>query len=498
MVFTEPVFFFIFLPVLLGIYFLPGPFRRLRNPLLLLASLFFYAWGEKFFVFMMVASVLFNYGIGLWIDNQKRTSTRTGKWPVTVGIIGNLAFLAVFKYADFVIENINVLLTAVGATSLTMEQPTIDLPIGISFFTFQAMSYVIDVYRGNAKVQRNPIDIALYISLFPQLIAGPIVRYKDVAAQIVSRHVTRESFAEGIRRFIIGLGKKMIIADTCARTVDMIFGVAGNANMPGVPLEHLTTGLAWVAIICYSLQIYFDFSGYSDMAIGLGRMFGFRFLENFNFPYISQSITEFWKRWHISLSSWFRDYLYIPLGGNRGSRRRTCLNLALVFFLCGLWHGASWNFVIWGIFHGGFLVLERAGLAERLENTFRPLRHLYVLAIVLCGWVFFRAETLPQGMAFLAALVGMASGDGIVHHVDLYVNRLLVFAVILGIVGSTPLWPALKQWQDNKAQLLQPQRRAIFDGVTVVFTQSALVLILLLSALLVAAGSYSPFIYFRF
>lgn len=497
MVFSEPVFLFIFLPLLLGLYFLPGPFRRLRNPLLLIASLFFYAWGEKIFVLMMVASILFNYFAGLWIGREKQAG-KTGKLPVTVGIIGNLAFLGVFKYADFFVANLNSLLEAVGATGLTMDQPEIALPIGISFFTFQAMSYVIDVYRGNADVQRKPVDIALYISLFPQLIAGPIVRYKDVAEQIVSRQVTREGFAEGVRRFVIGLGKKMIIADTCARTVDMIFGVAGNPDMPGVPLEHLTPGLAWIAVLCYTLQIYFDFSGYSDMAIGLGRMFGFKFLENFNFPYISQSITEFWRRWHISLSSWFRDYLYIPLGGNRGSKWRTYRNLVLVFFLCGLWHGASWNFVIWGMFHGGFLVLERVGLANALDKTWRPLRHVYLFAIVLIGWVFFRAETLPQAIGYLAAMIGIAPGEGVVHHVDMYIDRQVLLVMAIGFIGAMPLWPTLQKWRDRTLESMPVQRRFLFDGLAVTFTNSTIALLLLLSALLAAAASYSPFIYFRF
>lgn len=497
MVFSEPVFLFIFLPLLLGLYFLPGPFRRLRNPLLLLASLSFYAWGEKVFVVMMLASILLNYGVGLWIGRHQ-VASKTGKLPVTLGIIGNLAFLAAFKYADFIVANVNSLLDAIGASGMTINQPEVHLPIGISFFTFQAMSYVIDVYRGNAEVQRKPVNIALYISLFPQLIAGPIVRYKDVAEQIVSRHVTREGFAEGVRRFVIGLGKKMIIADTCARTVDLIFGVAGDPNMPGVPLEHLTMGLAWIAVISYALQIYFDFSGYSDMAIGLGRMFGFRFLENFNFPYISQSITEFWRRWHMSLSSWFRDYLYIPLGGNRGTRFRTYRNLVLVFFLCGLWHGASWNFVIWGMFHGGFLVLERVGLSNALDKSFRPLRHVYVLAVVLIGWVFFRAETLPQALAYLSAMIGVAPGEGIVHHMDLYVDRQLVLAIPIGVIGSMPLWPMLAKWRASKMLTIEPGRQPLFDGLTVTLTHGALALVLAIAVMLAAAGSYSPFIYFRF
>ncbi len=497
MVFSEPIFLFIFLPILLGLYFLPGPFRKLRNPLLLVASLFFYAWGEKVFVVMMMASIMFNYAAGLWIDRQRQAG-RTGKLPVTVGIVGNLAFLALFKYADFLVGNLNSLLVMVGASGLTITEPGIDLPIGISFFTFQAMSYVIDVYRGNAEVQRKPVNIALYISLFPQLIAGPIVRYKDVAAQIISRRVTREGFAEGVRRFIIGLGKKMIIADTCARTADMIFGVAGNPDMPGVPLEHLTPGLAWMAVLCYTLQIYFDFSGYSDMAIGLGRMFGFRFMENFNFPYIAQSITEFWRRWHISLSSWFRDYLYIPLGGNRGTRWRTYRNLVLVFFLCGLWHGASWNFVIWGMFHGGFLVLERVGLSKKMESAYRPLRHLYVLGVVLIGWVFFRAETLPQSLAFLSALIGIAPGEGVVHHVNMYVDHLLVLVMVLGVIGSMPIWPWLQRWREDRLLTLEPSHRATFQALSIAFVQAVLILQLAIELMLAAGGSYSPFIYFRF
>lgn len=505
MVFTEPAFLFLFLPILLGVYFLFGRFRSLRNPLLLLASLFFYAWGEKFFVLMMVGSILFNYGVGLWIGKRKNTSARQGKWPISVGIVGNITFLAVFKYADFIVANLNGLFDAIGTNGLTMNQPDIDLPIGISFFTFQSMSYLVDVYRGNAEAQRKLVDLALYISLFPQLIAGPIVRYKEIVGQIVLRRVTRGDFADGVRRFIIGLGKKALIADTCGKSADSIFGFAGAGSAAewggltgGVPLEQLTPGLAWLAIICFTLQIYFDFSGYSDMALGLGRMFGFRFRENFNFPYVSQSISEFWRRWHISLSSWFRDYLYIPLGGNRGPRWMTYRNLLFVFLLCGLWHGASWNFVIWGMFHGGFLVLEQIGLGAALTKTFRPLRHSYVVVVVLVGWVIFRSESLAQVSAMLGALIGFAPGDGIAHHVGLHMDRQLALAVLLGVVGSTPLFPRLQQWRDKKARSMRPERRAIFFGATAVCTHSMLAVIFLVSAVYVASGSYSPFIYFRF
>src|SRR5215471_8104535 len=345
MVFSSPIFLFLFLPITLAVYFvLP---KRARNTWLFAASLVFYGWGEPKFLAVMLASIICNFLLAQWIEKQGNRDR--ARRVLTLAVAINIGLLAFFKYTDFVVENLNTGLVDLGVRPLTV--PSIALPIGISFFTFHALSYVIDVYRGDARALRNPIDMGLYISLFSQLIAGPIIRYHDIAAQLRERWVTRSMFARGVSRFITGLGKKVLIANTLAVPVDLIFTI---------PSDQLTGGLAWLGVICYALQIYFDFSGYSDMAIGLGLMFGFRFLEKFNYPYISQSITEFWRRWHISLSNWFRDYLYIPLGGNRRGRLRGYFNLVIVFLLCGLWHGASWPFVLWGTWHGLFLVAERA------------------------------------------------------------------------------------------------------------------------------------------
>jgi len=358
----------------------------------------------------------------------------------------------------------------------------IRLPLGISFFSFQALSYVIDVYRRDAPVQKNPLDLALYVALFPQLIAGPIVRYRDVAEQIVQRTISRAGFAYGVRRFVIGLGKKMLIANTVAVPADAIFAL---------PPEQLTLGLAWLGIVCYTLQIYFDFSGYSDMAIGLAQLFGFRFPENFNYPYVARSMTEFWRRWHISLSTWFRDYVYVPLGGNRRGAGRTYLNLWIVFFLCGLWHGAAWTFVAWGLYHGSFLVLERLGAGQWLEGLWAPARHVYTMLAVMGGWVFFRAESLGQAGAYLAAMAGFASGSGLEQHAGLHLNAVVVLALVAGTIGSAPFLPRLGQWREsigpvNLRLLVEAGRLA------------GLVLLLVASAMLMAAGTYNPFIYFRF
>jgi len=493
--FSEPVFLFIFLPLLLALYFLPGV-RPLRNILLLAGSLLFYAWGEKYFVAMMLVSITFNYLMGLWVDRAIQ-SQRTARMHLCIAIIGNLGMLAVYKYADFVVETINALLAPLGIATLPF--PGIRLPIGISFFTFQAMSYVIDVYRRETPAQKSFVNVALYVALFPQLIAGPIVRYHDVAKEIVKRIITREMFAEGVRRFILGLGKKMILANSIAFVADRIFGNL-NAEPPlaPVPLDQLTFWLAWLGVVCYTLQIYFDFSAYSDMAIGLGLMFGFRFLENFNYPYISQSITEFWRRWHISLSTWFRDYLYIPLGGNRGGPAKTYRNLIIVFFLCGLWHGASWTFVIWGLFHGLFLVLERLGLGRLLAGAWRPTRHLFTLLVVVVGWVFFRAENLAQAGAFLGAMVGFGTGDGVQYRPQMYLDNRVILALVIGIIASTPVWPAIGAWYRNLTAQLNEPRLVAAEATAHVVRLAALAVIFVAASLLVAAGSYSPFIYFRF
>lgn len=412
MVFASSLFLFLFLPItLIGYFSLRS--TSLRNLFLLVMSLIFYAWGEPVYVLLMIVSIIINYTAGLLIHiyHHKQTPLITKGMILTVCIIINLGLLLYFKYANFLINNLNTLLQLLALPSI--NYPLVALPIGISFFTFQALSYVIDVYRKETDVQLNPINCALYVSLFPQLIAGPIVRYHDVAQQIVSRTITSHQFSLGIQRFIFGLAKKVILANTLGEVADKIFEIPG---------PDLTTGLAWLGITCYTLQIYFDFAGYSDMAIGLGRMFGFEFLENFNYPYVSQSIREFWRRWHISLSTWFRDYLYIPLGGNRGSWLQTYFNLWIVFFLCGLWHGASWNFVIWGALHGAYLVVERLGWQNHLNRLWRPLQHGYTLLLVMIGWVFFRADSLGHALQYLASMAGFTQADGLQYYALFYLE----------------------------------------------------------------------------
>lgn len=340
----------------------------------------------------MVLSIVVNWIAGLGIEAKKRAGKNT--IPVlAVAVALNLLPLAFFKYGNFCVNNVNGVLETLSLP--VIEMGDLHLPIGISFFTFQAISYLVDIYRGQATVQKHPVNLALYISLFPQLIAGPIVRYKDVEREIIGRITRIEDLKSGTLRFVSGLGKKVLIANSMGVVADQVFTL---------PIENVSTGLAWIGIVAYTLQIYFDFSGYSDMAIGLGRIFGFHFLENFNYPYISQSIQEFWRRWHISLSSWFRDYLYIPLGGNRAGTWRTYFNLLLVFFLCGLWHGASWTFVIWGLYHGLFLVVERLGLIQLLKTIPVFFRHVYTMLVVMVGWVFFRAETLDQALAYVVRM----------------------------------------------------------------------------------------------
>lgn len=475
MVFSSAIFLFLFLPlVLAGYYLVP---RALRNGYLLIASLIFYAWGEGFLVLLMLSSVALNYVGGCLIDACRVQRSR--RLALGLTLTANLVLLGWFKYANFVADNLNVVLEALGLPTWGLDP--VHLPIGISFFTFQAMSYVIDIYRGDAEVQRNPVNSALYIALFPQLIAGPIVRYHHIDQQLRERTHSIDLFAGGVVLFVIGLGKKMLIANPMGEVSDQIFAI---------PAGELTATLGWMGAIAYTLQIYFDFSGYSDMAIGLGRMFGFQFLINFNYPYISRSMREFWRRWHISLSRWFRDYLYIPLGGNRVSHRRVYFNLLVVFFLCGLWHGASWNFVIWGLIHGAFLAGERTFLGRWVSQIWRPMQHLYVLMVVVCAWVFFRAETLPYALHYLKAMFGFGHGEGIVHHVAMYADPITVLIAVCGIIGSTPMWPAVRRHVSD----LGPGWRAVVDTAMI----GALLLVIFGASLHLAAGTHNPFIYFRF
>jgi alginate O-acetyltransferase complex protein AlgI len=393
MVFSSSIFLFLFLPGVLLVHFLLP--SRFRNLWLFIASLFFYAWGEVIYSLVMLASIAINYTFAMLIGRQ--LERRNATTLLRLAVSTNLLLLIVFKYANFIAAQMNCLLTWLGIGSVELVEP-IHLPIGISFYTFQAMSYVIDVYRGEVEVQRDPLKVGLYITLFPQLIAGPIVRYRDIAAQILSRSIQFADFTYGVRRFIIGLGKKVLIANTLAGPADKIFSCAP---------ENMTPAVAWFGVACYAMQIYFDFSGYSDMAIGLGRMLGFRFLENFNYPYIARSMTEFWRRWHISLTTWFRDYLYVPLGGNRRGPLKTYANLLTVFLLCGLWHGANWNFALWGLFHGFFLIIERAKWNWHTPISLRPLAHVYVALVCMISWTFFRADTLANAFSLLSLMFGI-------------------------------------------------------------------------------------------
>ena len=477
MVFASPIFLFLFLPLTLAAYFaLP---RSWRNGVLLVASLAFYAWGEAPYLLLVLFSVAFNYVLGTAISRAASPLPRRG-W-LAVAITGNLGLLAVFKYANFAVANVNALAPVLAITPLAVA--AIPLPLGISFFTFHAISYVVDVYKRNADAERNLPRFALYILLFPQLIAGPIIRWRDIAAQLSTRDQRLADFSYGTRRFVLGLGKKVLIANTLGATADRIFTL---------PTGDLTTPLAWLGIVCYTLQIYFDFSGYSDMAIGLMRMFGFRILENFNYPYISRSVREFWRRWHISLSNWFRDYLYIPLGGNRRGERRAYANLVLVFALCGLWHGASWPFVLWGAWHGLFLVVERAGL-ERILARIGPLTHLYTLLAVMGGWVLFRCETLPQAGHYYAALAGFADGNPLRHPLAEILNLQVALTLVIGVIFATPVARRVGRWRDQVAA--QPGLRAR----TVLAADIAWTMLVYLAACaMLAAGTYNPFIYFRF
>jgi alginate O-acetyltransferase complex protein AlgI len=474
--FTEPSFLFLFLPLLLSLYFLPT--RRHRNVLLLAASLAFYAKGGGRFTLLLVASIVFNYLIAIAID--RRRDSRNAKRLLAVAVALNLVVLGIFKYAAFVVANVNLVAPLLHARAMPL--PQIVLPIGISFFTFHAISYLVDVYRRDAKAQKSPIEAALYLLLFPQLIAGPIIRYREIADQLAARLVRAEGFAGGAVRFTIGLAKKVLVANVVAVAADAIFAM---------PTRELTAAHAWLGAIAYTLQIYFDFSGYSDMAIGLGAMFGFRFPENFNYPYISVSVQDFWRRWHMSLSRWFRDYVYVPLGGNRVSPSRTYVNLVAVFFLCGLWHGASWSFVVWGLYHGAFLVWERVAPDVSLP---RPLRHLYVLLVVIVGWVFFRADSLPQALAFLRAMAGLGVAAPTAYGVSWYLTPQMQLALAAGVIGSVPVVAHAARALDTR---MAAESRAVAMAFDVA-RSAALVLLLAACAMFIAASSYNPFIYFRF
>ncbi len=503
MVFSSIIFLFFFLPVVLSIYhllFLPVSlkhkqavvWRRMANLFLLCTSLLFYFWGEQWLTWIIIASTFIDYFCGLLISGalhkgrieimeEGEPRTILQKTGLFISLISNLAFLGFFKYFNFGIDTYNAIVPEALRATDVMK---IALPLGISFYTFQSMSYTIDVYRGHVKATRNIIDFACFVTLFPQLVAGPIVRYCDVAHQMVHREMNIRLFSSGVTRFVLGLGKKVLIANTVARAADMIFAL---------PPDKLTTSLSWVAVVCYTLQIYYDFSGYSDMAIGLGRMFGFEFLENFNYPYIARSIQDFWRRWHISLSTWFRDYLYIPLGGSRKSSGRTYLNLVIIFFVCGLWHGANWAYVAWGLFQGAFLVIERGGLAKLLERIPRVLQHAYALIVVMVGWSLFATESFPQSFALIKSMFGFAPAHVSPIEANEYFAPDLRLAIAYGILFATPLLPWMKSFA-----LGFKDRVVAFDQVYGLIKTTTLTLVFLFSAMALASGTHNPFIYFRF
>lgn len=470
MQFSSSLFLFSFLPTVLVLYYLIP--KKGKNALLLISSILFYTWGEPRAIILMLASTIIDFSCGLLIEKGKR---KTG---LLISLVTNLSFLAFFKYFNFAFENFQVLVEFIGINDASsMSVPQIALPIGISFYTFQTMSYTIDVYFGRVKANPNFINFATYVTMFPQLIAGPIVRYIDVSKQLINRSTSPNNFLTGTERFVIGLAKKVLIANTFGEISDAIF--FEDSSIIGTPI-------AWLGIMSYAFQIYFDFSGYSDMAIGLGKMFGFDFLENFNYPYISTSITGFWRRWHISLSSWFRDYLYIPLGGNRGSSSRTYINLFIVFFITGLWHGSSWNFILWGLFHGTFILIERIWIADRLASIWKPFQHIYCLLVVLVGWVFFRAETLPQAITYLSQMFIPSSGDvSLVSYLSFFhVNMKTLLLMVIAIFLSTPIYSKVRlSFKKMDIEWIY------YLGILVLF---------FLSILYLGAGSYNPFIYFRF
>ena len=475
MVFSSVIFLFLFLPVVLGVYFL-CPKQQAKNLWLIAASLLFYAFSGLWYVLLLLFSVLCNYIAGLFVSGRK---------PVLYAAVAvNLGILGVFKYLGFLAQTVNHL------PGVSVPVPSIVLPVGISFFTFQGLSYVIDVYRNEQLKSTKFSDVLLYISLFPQLVAGPIVRYEDVAHEVCSRSHTWENLARGLRRFIIGLSKKLLIADVCGSVVAQVYGADASI---------LDSRAAWLGAVCYLMQIYFDFSGYSDMAIGLGLCFGFHFRENFNYPYISSSIKEFWRRWHISLSTWFREYLYIPLGGNRKGTAKTYRNKLIVFFFTGLWHGANWTFIVWGLWHGFFIVAEDlvaklTGKDRHSRNSKRRAagiaKHLYTLLVVLIGFVIFRADTMSQAVAMVAA---MFSGVHATAQTGLLLAQcmtpLTLCALAAGVVFSTPVLPAILHRTDALTQNAQRAVRVLGGAV--------LLMLLVTDILHLSAASYVPFIYFQ-
>lgn len=468
MLFSSIVFLFTFLPAVMLLYYLLPV--RFRNVILLLASLVFYAWGEPVYLFLMLLSILFNYFSGLDIARNLQDK-RAAKRSLVFNLIINLAVLGFFKYEGFVLDTLN------GILPVHISYHALPLPIGISFYTFQILSYIIDVYRGNVKVQTNLPNFALYVTMFPQLIAGPIVQYADVDEQLASREVSRTKFGEGSMYFIRGLAKKVLLANTSG----MIF-----TEVSGLAKGNIAVVTAWLGAFAYMFQIYFDFSGYSDMAIGLGKMFGFEFNMNFNYPYVSKSITEFWRRWHISLSSWFRDYVYIPLGGNRVSKIKHIRNLLIVWFLTGLWHGAAWNFVVWGLYYGVILIIEKYLLSPVLDRLPDVVRHIYSIVLVVIGWVLFFSSSFGQAADYIRVMFG-AGAHGFADRESMYLLTSNLILWLILIFGSTPLV------HFRYEHMLRSKKWNTTIINSVVYAALFIVCIAYL-----VTETYNPFLYFRF
>lgn len=475
MSFVSLIFLFLFLPLTLGSYYILRGHRNVQNIVLFITSLFFYAWGEPKFVVVLLLSILFNWLLALLIERNE--TKRAKKSFLFVSIAINIGLLFVYKYLGFFLSQINKIETVnIGIREIA-------LPIGISFFTFQALSYVVDVYQGE-KCQRNPLYVGLYISFFPQLVAGPIVRYNSIERQIVNRKESLNGFKYGIERFTQGFAKKVLLANTMALMADKAYALVGN---------HLTVSFAWLGAIAYSLQIFFDFSGYSDMAIGLGKMFGFDFEENFDSPYISRSITEFWRRWHISLSTWFRDYVYIPLGGNRtGSPVHNYLNLFIVWLLTGIWHGANWTFIVWGLLYFVFLILEKATPYGKFINKHRIIGHIYTLFVVNLLWVIFRADGIQQASLYIRTMLGLTEADLYSSLTWVYIKENIVY-ILFAIAMSANLFVyagnLIKHYIKNKVWL---------QIVTCIAKDAFIILSFAVSVVYIINGTYNPFIYFNF
>lgn len=467
MLFSSIPFLFYFLPCVLILYLIAP--KCLKNTVLLLSSLVFYAWGEPRYVIWMLLAITLGYIFGLLIERFKEKK-RISKLFMILSVASSLAMLGYFKYVDFFIGNFNAI------TGLSIPLLKIALPIGISFYTFQILSYTVDVYRGNVAAQKNPIDLAAYVALFPQLIAGPIVRYSDVAEQLKSRTHTLEKTALGARRFMIGLGKKILIANILGELCDT-FRASDDKSVL----------FFWLYAVAYSLHIYFDFSGYSDMAIGLGKLFGFDFLENFNYPYISASITEFWRRWHMSLGSWFRDYVYIPLGGNRVSRMRHLFNIFVVWMLTGFWHGAAWNFIVWGLFFAILLIIEKLWLLKPLKKS-KVLSHIYVMFFVIISFVIFNAADMKEAFSYIGGMFG-AGGIPFISEEWLYYLRSYGVVLIVAIIGATPL---------VKKLVLSVKKKSTGEKIMNIAEPIMLVALLLVITAYLVDGSFNPFLYFRF